>query len=503
MDMDKNEVFSRLLCYGLFPERLMNVFTSEVFGSWVLANNQHIDISPQDRFSLLSYKLTRNNNSPRFLGVPHPLGYISLCRTIHENWEEIENKLGNVPNYENISMIIPKLSNKNKRLISMASYDQHHEKEKLQLDKQFGKKYFVKADVSDFYPSIYTHAIPWVLVGKDEAKAHSKREHRNLWYNKLDTAMRNIQDGESKGIPIGPDTSGLIAELVLSSIDQTLQKYEYIRFIDDYNCYCETKERAEKFIRELSFCLEEYRLKLNTKKTKILELPQALTHDWVRKLKQFIEWDEINKKDKNKVLSFLDLSSDLFRKNPEESSIRYAAKALSSKKYSDYSTYAVILRYFLNLCFLYPYVIDICDEFSKIGIDSFRARESDIKNTLCNSLEKMLKEHVKHHRSDVITWSLFLAIKYNLKLSNYDEIAIDILNTQDCIPALMAFLYTKINKGKVDNFTKLLRKIDQNEWWLYAYEISRAEGIALKDSEMEKLRKKNISFLGQEIEQRL
>lgn len=501
MRIDKEEVFKRLLCYGLFPERLIGILSSKTFGDWVLANNQHINIPQKNQFSLLSYKLTRNNNSPRFLGIPHPLGYVRLCRVIHENWEKIESKLGDVPHYEDISMIIPKLSNKNKRLISMASYDQHQEKEKLQLDKQFGKKYFVQVDISDFYPSIYTHILGWVLVGKETSKAN--RTDNDLWYNKLDAAMRNMQDGESKGVPIGPDASAIVSELVLSQIDQALQKYEYIRFIDDYKCYCETKEHAEEFIRELSFCLEGYRLKLNTKKTKILELPQALTYDWVRKLRQSVDWEDISRANKDKVLGFMDLSSELFRENPEESSIRYAAKILSAEKYLDYSTYMMILKYFLNLCFLFPYVIDVCDEFLKIGINSFAARESDIKGALQDSLEKMLKEHIKHRRSDVITWSLFLAIKYHLKLSGYNEIAADILGIQDCIPALIAFLYTKINKRKTDDFIQLLQKVDQNEWWLFVYEVSRIEGIGLKDPEMEKMRRTNTSFLDQVIEQRL
>lgn len=143
--------------------------------------------------------------------------------------------------------------------------------------------------------------------------SEGESEKKDFWCNELDAAIRNMQDGESKGVPIGSDASAIVAELVLSQIDQTLHKYEYVRFIDDYKCYCETKEQAEDFIRELSFCLEEYRLKLNTKKTKILELPQALTDDWVRKLKQFIEWKEIDRVNKDKVLGFLDLSSELFR----------------------------------------------------------------------------------------------------------------------------------------------------------------------------------------------
>lgn len=66
-----------------------------------------------------------------------------------------------------------------------------------------------------------------------------------------------------------------------------------------------------------------------------------------------------------------------------------------------------------------------------------------------------------------------------------------------------AFLYIKINKGKTDNFIQFIQKVDQNECWLLAYEVSRIEGIGLKDIEMEKMRRTNVSFLDQEIERKL
>ena len=253
-----------------------------------------------------------------------------------------------------------KLNNKNGRLFSMSSYDKDPQQEHTQIIKQFGKKYFVYADISDYYPSIYTHSIGWALVGKKLAKTNQKNK---VWYNQLDKLCRDVQDGETKGIPIGPDYSAIISELILSQIDKKLEEYSYVRFIDDYSCFCATNEEAENFILELSQGLEEFKLKLNTEKTKILPLPKALNEDWVRKLRQFIEWKEISKSNKNQIIGFLDLASELFRINPNESTIRYAAQVLKRGKYTDYQTFEIVLRYFFNLCFLFPYVTDMCYKF--------------------------------------------------------------------------------------------------------------------------------------------
>ena len=49
-----------------------------------------------------------------------------------------------------------------------------------------GKKYKVKADISTCFPSIYTHAIPWALVGKNNAKEN--RNSKKEYYNMIDSS---------------------------------------------------------------------------------------------------------------------------------------------------------------------------------------------------------------------------------------------------------------------------------------------------------------------------
>jgi len=498
--MDKDIVYKKLLCFGLFPEKLDGIFLSEKFGEWVIKNELNLQNLSKNKFSLLNYKLTRNNNAPRQMGIPHPFGFFQLNQKIRDNWDKI-NKNFQKPFYKEKSMVCPKLDNKNKRLVSMANYDKNPEEDQLQLDKQFGKKYLVHADISSCFPSIYTHSISWALVGKKESKANQLK--KNKWYNKLDKACQNLQDGETRGIPIGADSSTILCEVILSKIDQSLKKFDYIRFIDDYNCSCETKEDAEKFIRDLSKSLEEYRLCLNIKKTKIIEYPKAINEDWVRKLRQAIEWKTITKKDKDSVIGFLDLSSELFEKNPNESSIRYATQVLKKKKYEDYSIYKLVLRYFLNLSFLFPYIIDTCDDLVEKGKKFSKVEQNEIKTCLEKAFEKILNEHTKYRRSDAITWSLFLSIKSGLTISNFTKIEKEILKTKDPISVLMVYLYKKTRKENIDSYKKLILKVDESEWWLFVYEISRIENIKMQNSEMEKIRNAKITFLSSVITSRL
>ena len=75
-------------------------------------------------------------------------------------------------------------------------------------------------------PSLYTHSIPWALYGKAASKAAlaTKSRSRRRFGDKLDAALQCMNHGQTNGIPIGPDTSLVVAELVLSAVDVTLNE---------------------------------------------------------------------------------------------------------------------------------------------------------------------------------------------------------------------------------------------------------------------------------------
>ena len=69
----------------------------------------------------------------------------------------------------NISQIHLQYRKNKKSLFEMKSYESKYE---LATEDSLivGKKYCVTADISSCFPSIYTHAIPWALIGKNKAK---------------------------------------------------------------------------------------------------------------------------------------------------------------------------------------------------------------------------------------------------------------------------------------------------------------------------------------------
>ncbi len=223
-----------------------------------------------------------------------------------------------------------------------------------------GKQYLVKADISNCFPSIYTHAISWALVGK----LHSKVNKNGNWFNDIDLYTRNLKSQETHGILIGPHASNLISEIILVVIDDELIRkgYQFVRNIDDYSCFTETNEKAEQFLIDLASELKNFNLSLNHKKTEISRLPLASTESWVRKLNNLNNIRDKVNLGFNDVRSYIDSVIDIMHKNNDNSAIlNYAIKVISKKKLSSNA-----LNYYLktihHLILIYPYLLYLIDD---------------------------------------------------------------------------------------------------------------------------------------------
>lgn len=77
-------------------------------------------------------------------------------------------------------------------------------------------EYFVETDITNFYPSIYTHSLAWALHGKQTSRDDDAFD---LFGNKIDKLFQNANDGCTNGLAIGPVVSDLFSEVLLAAID--------------------------------------------------------------------------------------------------------------------------------------------------------------------------------------------------------------------------------------------------------------------------------------------
>jgi hypothetical protein len=131
------------------------------------------------------------------------------------------------------------------------------------------------------------HSIPWAMHSKATSKANQTMV---LLGNRIDALVRLGQDQQTIGIPIGPDTSLVIAEMIMQKCDAYLVNQvsgvQGFRFIDDFELSFMSQAEAEHAHYKLEACLSDYELALNPKKTSIRELPLPLEARWATELKR-------------------------------------------------------------------------------------------------------------------------------------------------------------------------------------------------------------------------
>ncbi|WP_337023410.1 MULTISPECIES: RNA-directed DNA polymerase [unclassified Pantoea] len=146
------------------------------------------------------------------------------------------------------------------------------------INKALEFKYLFTTDIANFYPSIYTHSIPWAIHTKEESK-EVRGVNDNLG-NKIDHALRQMRWGQTNGIPQGSAPMDFIAEIVLGYADELLGEklkeeditdYHIIRYRDDYRVFTNSKEDAEALARHLTVILQGLGLHLNASKTSLSE----------------------------------------------------------------------------------------------------------------------------------------------------------------------------------------------------------------------------------------
>jgi hypothetical protein len=188
--------------------------------------------------------------------------------------------------------------------------------------------FVVRTDISQFYGSLYAHSLPWALHTKVLAKA---RRGPSLFGNVLDECTRNMQDGQTIGVPIGPDTSLVLAEIVLSAFDQeVIRRFPAIRAcrqIDDIEMSANDRSTAELMLGVVQQSLNMFELSLNPKKTHIIEQPSPFADAWVHSLRRF-RFRRGATSQKFDLLAFYDLVLRTATENPDGAVVKYSLSRL-------------------------------------------------------------------------------------------------------------------------------------------------------------------------------
>ena len=310
-----------LLARGYFPRELPPPFTTRDFAAFAV---NHVGGWPAKWTQCVRHNLARPGGLRRPLGIPNPRAFFRLADLLVSSWATVRAHTWR----SDLSASRPYVMTKSHREI-IPRY-RYGELPRLRALTRRGGRYLLSTDIAQCYSSLYTHSIPWALHGKAASKAAlvtpSRGRHR--LGNKIDAELQRMNDGQTNGIPIGPDTSLVVAELVLSAVDAVLQQNAVLsgfRYVDDYELVFPTQSAAEEAMAAIQNTLNDFGLILNPRKTFIQELPRSLNNRWAIELSRFpVRGNDHPVAQRDDIVSLFSIAFDAFSTDSGSAALQYA-----------------------------------------------------------------------------------------------------------------------------------------------------------------------------------
>ena len=127
-------------------------------------------------------------------------------------------------------------------------------------------KFILATDITDFYNQIYLHRLNNAIEFADPQLKNKAKD--------IESFLTRINGKTSQGIPVGPAASVVMAEALMTDIDQFIHGLglPFTRYVDDIRIFSNDTESLDLVLRELTtYLYENHRLTLASGKTMIME----------------------------------------------------------------------------------------------------------------------------------------------------------------------------------------------------------------------------------------
>lgn len=472
-ELDADSARTALLQKQYFPfvkaagEELPDLFTSEGLLTDCANDLAALTGRAHGSAAWVELRSRRFDGLVRRLGIPHPVPYSRLVLHVADNWSGLALLLGS-PN----SQIKPTF-HQDGRLLQM---DYETSESSLNRDTRLaqGHQFLVKADISNCFPSIYSHALDWATRGKATAKRVGGND--GSWQAKLDKAVRDCHDRETKGVMIGPAISNLLAELVLQRVDESMlgKGHDFLRYVDDYTSYCSDRSGAEKFVVDLQHSLAEFRLDLNTRKTRVVDLREGVGEPWMAEVRSHLP----AKVTPLSGARFLRHSELLAARYPLSSVLKFAVKTLQGR--SEGVASMLVVDELVRLCAFHPHLAPyLASELEGLAGD---VSGTDAER-IANVLSLLMIQASERAETDVVLWFLYVlrrVLKRQVTKPTWGHL---IKMDDDLVLLALAIMCPRARQAIVRRVLgwDYLCETDYQQHWLTRYEFHRVGLISRSD----------------------
>ena len=478
-DSDYVSIFKNVRNNGFFSEYLPPCFRldPQVFN---YSPPCSCDLIPPYSFTMSRFN---ENDARRTISIPEIGAYASVSEFIKNNHilksllEFIEtNTVSFSPILDENNSIIRHeqsyfLSNSN----SISS--NFIENLSTKIKKARGAKKILKLDISNCFSSFYTHMIPSIILGLDDASNQYRHSLSNsdqcpsqeyTRFQEFDASYRRLNLNQTNGILTGPLYSRIISEAMLARIDLDLTRehYTYSRYVDDYEVYLKD-ESEQNVISSFSRILKKYGFSLNYEKIEVIDFPYYISNN-LEKLFNSTK-DQILPDTEDALSSFMNLFNQFFilESSGVKGSIRFLLKSLESSLPSFENK--IIDRELYR-----SYLMTIISNNDRSLVKACSLLISDGRNSTLNQndilfLEELLKKHLYYGNDLEVIWILYTLIELNISITQ--ELKTSILNSENELAQLLLLRKDILSESEI------LALASKATSWLLVYELFSSSTI--------------------------
>jgi hypothetical protein len=455
--------FRRLLDRGFYPKELPPVFRTSQFGA---AGQAVVANSPTNYVGHTNYVdgATFQGNHRTF-GVINPVNYCLLAAHISTNWADISRSLRRSRS-SLFSVKFPRRLDATGRSFEKVAFS-----EKLERQRELSASYpaTLHLDINRFYGSIYTHSIPWAVLGKQTAKTrHRTHATPAHWSEELDKLQRNCNDAQTIGIPIGPDTSRIVSEILLSAIDIELTENgsgvastSFVHSIDDFEFGVYDSAGAERVSALFERAIRRYELRSNERKKSFVQAAKTDLGLWQHR------FDSI-RVGSNFVDSFFSLVWELWQAHPEANVVAYALQRFR-REIARSTSRPSIVKHLFRILFASPHLVQWIAPFL-VGLKSSQHAPVQLNRLLDWGVE----EAARRHDTITVLWFIYLHLHFDKKILARNLEAC--LGIESALLDLM-ILHARHNALTSGGHAELTARYNgaslRSDSWLYIYESER------------------------------
>ena len=293
-----------------------SVATTAAFGAWCETNFDKLETTKAllGRATLCGTFTAPWKDTRRVFAIPHPTSQLALSKIINDNLGEIRAEIAGAK----LSLYDTAIDRKNERVFKGLNFDAVLELEARVLAHA---PVVMTADISNFFHTVYSHSVPWAVLGKPFVKGAKLGKNKETkgkltahWSNQIDDALQAGNARETFGIPVGPDTSRIIAELLLAGAQKTptlaeaLEGRDGYRLMDDFFIGFENEDGARKCLEALRSALWAFNLYLNDRKTRIARSEMMFDNTWKYEIESFLLPNNDQKAQRDELQQLIEIS---------------------------------------------------------------------------------------------------------------------------------------------------------------------------------------------------